>query len=103
MSGQRITASLKQSLAISANSCSLEAAFSLPLEESPQPIDRTFRLISSISAGSRGSGVLLLGRGGGEESLGTSTGGGEKGCIMSDSDREGEGAAIEDGVFVVGR
>lgn len=80
------------------NSSSLDTTFSLPLDEPPQPIARTFCLIPSISASSSGSGVLLLGRGDGEGGLWEScVGGGDKGCIISDSDSEGEGAAIEDG------
>lgn len=59
----------------------------------------TFRRISSISAGSRGSGVMLLNRVGGVGGfVGSNTdGGGDNGCIISDNDNEGELTAINDG------
>ena len=40
--------------------------------------------------------MLLLGRGGGEGAIGGIwVSGGERGCIISDSDNEGEDAAME--------
>lgn len=54
----------------------------------------TLRRISSISAGARGSGVRLLSTGGEESLGGRGAGGGENGCIMSESESDDDGAGI---------
>jgi len=81
-----------------ANSSSLLFALSFPLDASSQPILTTFRLISSISTGSSGSGVGLFVRGGGEGGLVAfiAEGGGDSGWMMSEIDSDGDGAAIVD-------
>lgn len=86
---------------MSANSCSLEVAFSFPLDDSSYPIDITRLRIPSISARSRGSassGVLLFGRCRGDFTTPVLIAcDGDNGCMISDMDSDGEGTDIEDG------